>query len=113
LLQLSYETWDEIFGDKDVNLIFSSFLNTYLRIFNASFPIIIIIIKKITSKTDITWITQGIKTSRKRKRELSLMMKKKKNVNTSIKTYYDMYCKILYKLKKWHMIIIILKLMIR
>jgi hypothetical protein len=30
LLQLSYETWDDSFGDKDVNLIFNSFLNTYI-----------------------------------------------------------------------------------
>jgi hypothetical protein len=60
LLQLIYETWNEIFGNKEVNLIFSSFLNTYLRIFNESFPIIK---KNITSKSDITWITQGIKTS--------------------------------------------------
>jgi hypothetical protein len=40
MLWLSYESWDEIFGGKDANLIFNSFLNTYLRIFNASFPII-------------------------------------------------------------------------
>jgi hypothetical protein len=73
-LQLSYESWDEIFGEKDVNLIFNSFLNTYLRIFNTSF---LIIKKHIKSKSDITWIIQGIKMYCKHKRELYLMMKKK------------------------------------
>jgi hypothetical protein len=91
-LQLSYENWDEIFVDKKVNIIFNSFLNTYLRIFNASF---LTINKHIKSKNDITWVTQGIKTSCKPKRELYLMMKK--SVNTSMKTYYDKYCKILKK----------------
>jgi hypothetical protein len=73
MLQLNYESWDEIFEGKDVYLIFNSFLNIYLRIFNASFPIIN---KHITSKSDITWITQGIKVSWRRKRELYLMTKK-------------------------------------
>jgi hypothetical protein len=49
LTLLSYETWDEIFGHKDVNLIFNSFLNTYLRIFYASFPVI-----KITQYPRVT-----------------------------------------------------------
>jgi hypothetical protein len=30
--QLSYEYWDEVFGSNNLNLIFNSFLNTYLRI---------------------------------------------------------------------------------
>jgi hypothetical protein len=57
-LQLSYENWDDIFVDKNVNLIFNSFLNTSLRIFNASF---LTINKHIKSKNGITWVTQGIK----------------------------------------------------
>jgi hypothetical protein len=32
-LNLSLEIWDNISGDKDVNIIFSSFLNTYLRLY--------------------------------------------------------------------------------
>jgi hypothetical protein len=35
---LSFETWDEIFTDGEVDKIFNSFLNTYLRVFNNSFP---------------------------------------------------------------------------
>jgi hypothetical protein len=92
LTQLSYETWDEIFENKDVNQIFNYFLNIYLRIFNASFPKIS---KHITAKSDIIWITQGIKKTCKRKRELYLMLKNE--VDSSIKLYYDKYCKILNK----------------
>ena len=35
----SYESWDEVFDGNDVNKIFNSFLNTYLRIFYATFPL--------------------------------------------------------------------------
>jgi hypothetical protein len=38
LTQLSYEIWDNVFVDQDSDSIFNSFLNTYLRIFNSSFP---------------------------------------------------------------------------
>jgi hypothetical protein len=36
-IKLSFETWDDIFGGNDVNVIFNNFLNTYLRIFYSSF----------------------------------------------------------------------------
>jgi hypothetical protein len=49
LTLLSYETWDEIFENKDVNRIFNSFLNIYLRIFNASFPKINTLQQRVTS----------------------------------------------------------------
>jgi hypothetical protein len=54
--QLSYENWNEIFGGNDVNLIFNSFLNIYLRIFNSSFPIV----KKYmpSKKSNITGLHQ-------------------------------------------------------
>jgi hypothetical protein len=35
---LSYEIWDTIFGENDVNKIFNNFHNTFLRIFCSSFP---------------------------------------------------------------------------
>jgi len=38
-LNLSYESWDEIFTENNVDLIFNSFLNTYLRTFHHSFPL--------------------------------------------------------------------------
>jgi hypothetical protein len=38
-MQLSYETWDDVFSSNDVDTIFNSFLNIYLRIFHSSFPV--------------------------------------------------------------------------
>jgi hypothetical protein len=37
--KLSYESWENIFGENNVNTIFNNFLNTYLRIFYSSFPL--------------------------------------------------------------------------
>lgn len=36
-INLSYELWDDIFIDSDVDTIFKNFLNTYLRLFNSCF----------------------------------------------------------------------------
>jgi hypothetical protein len=36
-LKLCNESWDNVFNNEDVNLMFKSFLNTYLRIFDISF----------------------------------------------------------------------------
>jgi hypothetical protein len=38
-MQLSFETWDDVFSGNDVNTIFNYFLNIYLSIFNSSFPL--------------------------------------------------------------------------
>jgi len=38
-LNLSYESWDAFFTEDNVDSIFNSFLNTYLRIFYHSFPL--------------------------------------------------------------------------
>ena len=37
--KLSCESWDSIFNSEDVNAMFNSFLNIYLRIFHSSFPL--------------------------------------------------------------------------
>ena len=39
-LNLSYETWEQVFDGNDVNEIFNSFLNTFLRIYYSIFPLI-------------------------------------------------------------------------
>jgi hypothetical protein len=39
LTKLSYETWDLTFSSDDVNKMFNSFLDTYLKIFYYSFPL--------------------------------------------------------------------------
>ena len=37
--KLSYELWENVFNEKDVNTSFDNFLDTYLKLFNACFPL--------------------------------------------------------------------------
>jgi hypothetical protein len=89
--KLSCESWDTIFNSEDVNEMFTSFCNIYLRIFYSSFPL-----KKVTNRNnndDKNWITLGVKTSCRHKRESYLT---RRNSNTlKLKTHYQAYCKIL------------------
>ena len=88
-VKLSLETWDNVFENNDLNLMYNFFLNTYLRVFYSSFPL-----KRLAAKTrGNVWITTGIRTSCKHKRELYLFCK---NSNDPLlKNYYKLYCKIL------------------
>ena len=63
---LSYETWEHVFDGYDVNEIFNTFLNTFLRIYYSRFPLIRVKNKMIQN----SWVTPGIITSCKCKREL-------------------------------------------
>jgi hypothetical protein len=69
---LSYESWDSIFGYNgsiDVDTLFNSFLNNYLRIFYTSVPP-----RKIIERSNNnSWITPGIRISCRRKRCLYLL----------------------------------------
>ena len=90
--RLSYETWDNIFDNNeytDVNSLFNSFHNSYLRIFFTSFPI-----KRITKKsTNNTWITTSIKISCNHTKDLYLITMN--NDDPSLKNYYKQYSKVL------------------
>ena len=89
---LRYEIWDTVFGKHDVNEIFNNFHNTFLRIFHSIFPE-----KKIQIQNkDKTWITKGIQTSIKNKKELYL--KCRNSSNHKLKIYYKSYCKLLTKI---------------
>jgi hypothetical protein len=63
-LQLSWERWEDVFGENDVNSMFNNFLNTYLRYYHSSF------IKKESRHQRINkqWPTKGIKISCNRKK---------------------------------------------
>jgi hypothetical protein len=89
LIQLSYETWDNVFVDQDIDIIFNSFLNTYLKIFNCTFP------KKLVMNNTKhnPWMTRGIRISCHTKRELYLSMKT--NSNPNLKSYFKTYSKVL------------------
>jgi len=85
----SFESWESVFENDDIDTLSNSFLNTYLRIFYSSFPL-----KKLNPKTEInTWITPGLRNSCECKRDLYLLCR---NSNKSkLKPYYKLYCKIL------------------
>jgi hypothetical protein len=83
VMKLSNEAWDTLADNKDTDTKFNSFLNTYLRIFHLSFPL-----KRIKNTTKhSTWMTMGIKTSCKHKRELYLSSRDSNvpRVNVTIK----------------------------
>jgi len=74
-LNLSYESWDAIFTEENLDSVFNSFLNTYLRIFYHSFSL-----KKVYhSQHNKAWITTGIKISSQHKRYLYLLCRSTNN----------------------------------
>ena len=79
---------------EDVNTVFNNFLNTYLWIFNSSFPL-----QKIYSThNNKPWVTTGIKTSCQHKRELYFISTDSNNYK--LKAHYTSYCLILSKVIK-------------
>jgi hypothetical protein len=92
--KLSYDIWDTIFGDNDVNKIFNNFQNTFLRIFYSSFPT-----KKIqVKKKDSSWMSKDMKITINHKRELYLSSRNSKN--PKFKEHYKSYSKLLSKVIK-------------
>jgi len=87
--RLSYENWEEVFLEDNVNTIFNNFLNIYLRIFNASFPVVI---SKESTKSN-HWLMTGIRISCTTKRNLYVTYRNSTDPN--YKAYYKKYCKIL------------------
>jgi len=91
-ISLSYETRDRTFdlnNNPNVDTLFNSFLNTYLRIFHNHFPQH----KFIKRNNHNTWITPGIKIACKCKRFLYLCARNSDDI--SLKKYFKQYCKIL------------------
>ena len=85
---LSYENWEDVFLEKNVNIIFDNFLNTYLRIFYASFPVT----KSQNSYKSKPWLTNGIRISYANKRKLYLTYRNSNDANH--KKYYKKCCEI-------------------
>jgi hypothetical protein len=95
---LSNESWESTFNTENVDLMFNSFLNTYLRIFYSSFPPI-----RINSrKNNKILITQGIRKSCKHKRALFLLTKNSNNptLNRHYKVYCNIRTKVIHEAKK-------------
>jgi len=88
-LNLSYESWDNVFNGDDVDTVFNNFLNMYLKIYNHAFPL-----KKCQyNSNNKPWITPRIKISSQRKRELYLLYRS--TTDSKLKNYYKRYCRIL------------------
>jgi len=94
LHKLSHETWASFFEGNYVNTIFNSFLNTFLRHFYSSFPMI----KVNKPLNHNSWITSGIQTSCQHKRVLYLKLRN--NNNPVLIKYFRNYCWILSKVIK-------------
>jgi len=88
-LKLSHETWEPVFDGNDINKIFNSFPNIFLRIYYSSFPLF----QAKNKMNQNSWITPGIITSCKHKRELYKELQK--NIDTTLASYYRDYSKIL------------------
>jgi len=90
--RLSYESWDSVFsynGNIDVDILFNSFLNNYLRIFYTSFPPC----KIIERSNNNSWITPDIRIPCRCKRGLFQLTRD--NDDVILKNYYKQYCKTL------------------
>ena len=79
------------FPTDNVNEMFNSFLDAYLKIFYSSFPLKRVHIAKKNNNNN--WITLGILTSCKHKRELFIACRNSNNLD--LINYYKKYCKIL------------------
>ena len=86
LHNLRYVNWENVFTEADVNVILNNFLNTYLKIFYASFPIV----KLKQAHKPKPWITKGIKISYANKRKLYLTYRNSNN--PSLKEHFKKYC---------------------
>ena len=86
---LSYESWDTIFIEDNVDSVFNNFQDTYLRIFYHSFPLK----KAYHNYNKKAWITTGIKISSQHKRDLYLIYRSTHDSN--LKNYYRTYCRVL------------------
>ena len=83
---LSFENWENVFIE-DVNMIYNNFVNTYVRIFYASFPLI-----KIKNSQHLKpWLTKGIKISCLNKRRLYLNYRNSNN--PTLRNHYKRYCR--------------------
>jgi hypothetical protein len=93
-LNLSYESWEVIFTENDVVVLFNCCLDTYLRIFYRSFP------PKKTHRNlnKKALITTGIKILSQHRRDLYLICRSTKD--PKLKSYYKTYCRILSEVMK-------------
>jgi hypothetical protein len=83
---VTYESWEDVINEKDINNAFNIFLNIYLTIFHSSFPI-----KKVYVHTvSKSWLTSGIRISCNTKKKLYLAQRNSEDTN--LINFYKKYC---------------------
>jgi hypothetical protein len=89
---LSYETWEDVFLENNVNMSFNNFFKTYLKIFSACFPPI-----KIHKSTKAKlWLTTGIRISCMNKHKLPVYVTYRNSKDPNDIQFYKKYCMILF-----------------
>ena len=86
---LSHESWEAVFLNDNINTIFNSFSDTYLKIFQSCF----LIKQKPNPSNFKLWLTQGIKIYCANNKKLYQTSKYSKD--PSFNLYFKKYCKIL------------------
>jgi hypothetical protein len=80
LNQLSYEYWEDIFGGGNVNHIFNTFLNSYLRIFNSCFPMVHK--QNITKVRTLTGLPLALESPANEKKKIIFKAKKRREFSS-------------------------------
>jgi hypothetical protein len=91
---LSFETWDDVFMDNDVNSLFNDFFNNYLRIFITAF-LVVMINKDMKKNNKKNWITKKLRNQCQFKRDLYLLVRSNNNID--LLNYYKIHTKELSK----------------
>jgi len=86
---LSYESWEAVFSNDNISIIFNSFSDTYLRIFHSCVPIK----NKPIFSNFKPWLTHGNKISCANEKKLYETFQYTND--PGFKLYYKKYCKIL------------------
>jgi len=97
---LSYENWENVFVEENVNIIYNNFVNTYLRIFYASF----LFVRLRNLQNSKPWLTKGIKISCLNKRRLYLNYRNSTNPNLKkqYKRYFQLLSRVITAAKRLH-----------
>ena len=88
-LNLSYESWENVFNGDDVDTIFNNFLNMYLRTFYHTFPLT----RCQHTYYNKPWITPGIIISSQHKRNLYILCRSTKD--SKLNNHYKKHSRIL------------------
>ena len=88
---LSFELWEDIFAETEVNIIFNSLLNTFLKKFHSHFPLIRKTKNNKIIANDTGWVTTYIKHLFSLKRDFYVLTKNYNNIKIMNHYKRDIY----------------------